>query len=99
MLFRPVRLELESAVEQWDTGYACMPSNFIMRKDSIYYSANADLVSKECAFIVRKQLDDGSFEIPWQWWTDYKEFELSKYWWKADFCIRNMRFLREFAEA
>ena len=26
----------------------------------------------------------------------YKEYELAKNWWKADFCIKNMIFLREF---
>lgn len=95
-LIDQVRHELISAADKWDTGYVVMPSNFIMAGDSIFRAANADLIAKECAHIIARQLPDGSFEIPWKWWTDYEEFTLAKSWWKADFCIRNMRFLRAF---
>lgn len=95
-LIGQVAHELSGAADRWETEYVCMPSNFIKTKDSIFYSANAELIAKECDFIIKHQLEDGSFAVPWKWWTEYEEFEIAKNWWKADFCIRNMLFLREF---
>lgn len=95
-LIGQVAHELRSAAGEWDTNYVCMPSNFIKSKGSMFCAANWDLIEKECGFIVRRQLEDGSFEIPWKWWTEYGEFEIARNWWKADFCIRNMAFLKEF---
>lgn len=96
LLIQQVTHELRSVAGAWETDYVCMPSNFIKTKESIFCAGNSDLIEKECDFIAGRQLADGSFAIPWQWWTEYKEFEIAKNWWKADFCIRNMAFLREF---
>lgn len=95
-LIAQVKIELDGCADKWETDYVCMPSNFIKSKDSIFCKDNAELIVKECEYIKRRQLPDGSFDIPWQWWTEYKEFELVKNWWKAEFCIRNMKFLQEF---
>ena len=97
-LTEQVKYELNCVADKWDTEYVCMPSNFIETRESIFYKDNQQLVEKECARIIRCQLPDGSFDIPWQWWTDYPEFETAKIWWKADFCIKNLRFLREFGQ-
>lgn len=95
-LIDQVEYELSSVADEWESSYVCMPSNFITAKDSIFYGANAELIRKECEFIIRHQLKDGSFAIPWKWWTEYEEYAVAKNWWKGDFCIRNMLFLREF---
>lgn len=95
-LIDQVEQELHSVENEWSKNYVCMPSNLIRAKDSIFCSANMELINKECEFIVSSQLEDGSFTVPWQWWTEYKEFEIARNWWKADICIKNMRFLREF---
>lgn len=97
-LVEQVRHELSSDADKWDTNYVCMPSNFIKTEDSIFYAANAELIAKERAYIVNQQLEDGSFAIPWEWWTEYKEYEIAKTWWKSDFCIRNLKFLQEFGK-
>lgn len=97
-LITQVKYELSGAADKWETDYVCMPSNFIKTKDSIFYSTNTELIAKECEFIVKQQLEDGPFTIPWKWWTEYKEFEIAKIWWKSDFCIRNLTFLREFGK-
>lgn len=95
-LIDQVEYELYSVADKWETNYVCMPSNFIKTKDSMFCAANAELIAKECEYIADSQLEDGSFVIPWKWWTEYKEWEIARNWWKTDFCIRNMTFLREF---
>lgn len=97
-LTEQVRYELLSAADQWETNYVCMPSNFIESKESIFQAGNEDLIAKECVFIRESQLEDGAFTVPWKWWNEYPEFEIAKTWWKGDFCIRNVEFLREFDE-
>jgi len=95
-LIKQVKYELSSVADKWENEYVCMPSNFIDTKNSIFYTTNFELIAKECEYIDKKQLEDGSFAIPWKWWTEYPEYELAKNWWKSDFCIRNLLFLREF---
>ncbi len=82
--------------DKWRKEYVAMPSDFIRAGNSIFYSDNEEVVEEECKFLLESQCGDGSYPIPWQWWTDYNEFEIAKNWWKSDFCIKNMIFLREF---
>lgn len=95
-LIDQVAHELHHSAGEWGENYVCMPSDFIRSEDSIFCPSNRQLIAKECACIANSQLEDGSFVIPWQWRTDYQEFEIAKVWWKADFCIKYMRFLRAF---
>ena len=41
---------------------------------------------------------DGSFEVTWQWWTEYKEFEVAKVWWKTEIIMEKLLYLRKFDE-
>ena len=91
-----VKKELNGCADKWETDYVCMPSNFIKTKDSMFFEENTELIARECEFIKKAQLSDGSFVVPWEWWTEYKEFALAKNWWKAEICLRNMRFLKVF---
>ena len=91
-----VRYELTSVADLWGSEYVCMPSDLIDTKNSFYYDEIRELIQRECARICTNQLEDGSYDIPWQWWNDYKEFEIAKNWWKSNFCIKYMVFLREF---
>ena len=97
-LIDQVKYEIDSALDEWGINYVCMPSDFIKSKDSIFYLTNKESVQKECNYIINHQLEDGSFPVSWKWCTDYKEFEISQNWWKAQFCIRYMRFLKEFSQ-
>jgi len=93
-LITQVHTELEQAKDKWKTDYVCMPSSFIEGRDSMFFGDHVELIDRECRFIEETQLDDGSFSVPWKWWTEYSEFEIARNWWKADLCIRKMRFLR-----
>lgn len=81
---------------KWNKEYVTLPSNFIRSRESTFYAAHKDLVEAECRAICEQQTEDGAFPVMWKWWTNYSEYGLSVNWWKADFCIRNMLFLREF---
>lgn len=84
--------------EKWKTSYVPKPSDFIMSQASPFYADNAETAEYECEHITENQLPDGSFPVPWQWWTDYKEFEISQNYWKAIITIKNMRYLQAFGK-
>lgn len=84
--------------DKWGREYVALPSNYIDGPDSPFYTGNEELVKAECELIKNQQLEDGSFEVPWQWWTEYKEFEVAKVWWKAEMIMEKLRYLRNFGE-
>lgn len=84
--------------EKWGREYVPMPSRYILSKQSFLYEGREELVRKECEIIKETQLDDGSFYIPWLWYTEYKEFEVAKNWWKSQLIIDKLLFLKNFGE-
>lgn len=82
--------------EKWYTDYVCKPSSFFENNNKFFKYINRDLAKKEADIILQNQLSDGSFPVTWQWYTDYKEFEISKNWWKSHFIINNMLYLKVF---
>lgn len=81
-------------MEKWGKEYVTMPSNLIGNKNSIFYSDNSEIANEECKFIRNSQLPDGSYPVTWIWCTEYKEQEIALNWWKSDFVIKNMLFLK-----
>ncbi|MBE6901572.1 MAG: hypothetical protein E7478_03790 [Ruminococcaceae bacterium] len=84
--------------EKWATEYVTRPSNFSITKDSVFYPDNAELAEYECGFIEATQLPDGSFPVPWQWYTDYKEYEVSANHWRSSIAITNMLYLKAYGK-
>lgn len=97
-LCESVKLTICPEKEKWAVEYVTKPSDFDITKDSIFYADNAELAEYECDFIAESQLPDGGFNVTWQWWTDYKEYEISANYWKSDFVIRNMLYLRSYGK-
>lgn len=56
---------IERDTSVWGTSYICKPSQFFRRKDSIFYTDNRPTAAFEALFIVRTQLDDGTWNITW----------------------------------
>lgn len=77
-------------------GYICKPSQFIASRESEYYAANKEMAEYECEFITKTQLEDGSWEIPWQWDDFHDEWAISKNWWKSHVIILNLLYLKGF---
>lgn len=84
--------------EQWGKGYVSMPSTFIKSPESFLYKGKEALVDKECQMIKEQQLEDGAFIVPWNWCTEYKEWEIAQNWWKAQLIIDKLVFLKNFKQ-
>jgi hypothetical protein len=85
---------IEHDTSLWANEYADMPSWHIQSSDSPWIEPNRAIAEEEREFLIRTQLDDGSWPITWAW-KDYPEqWAITKNWWKSDRIIRNIRFIR-----
>ena len=80
---------------QWGS-YMCKPSQFFTSRDSEYYAANKEMAEYECEYIVRTQLEDGSWDIPWGWDDFPDEWAISRTWWKGTVIVLNLLYLQGF---
>ena len=81
---------------EWKTSYICKPSQFFNSSNSIFYINNEDIAEYECEYIIKTQLEDGSWDIPWKWKDFPQEWAVSKNWWKSGLIIANMLYLQGF---
>ena len=79
---------------EWESSYICKPSQFFNTPDSVFYQDNCELAAYECTYIARKQMDDGTWDIPWDWGAYPEEWAIAKSWWKATVIINNLLYLR-----
>lgn len=83
--------------EKWYTDYVCKPSFFLEAGKAGFSMIDRKLAEREADLMLEKQLADGSYPVTWQWWTDYKEAEISANWWKSSMVVDHMRYLKEFS--
>lgn len=83
---------------KWGKEYVSLPADFICSKDSIFIGGNEELLKEQCRLVKQMQLPDGSFPVTWIWCNDYAEYHIAANWWKSEFCIGYMRFIRDFEE-
>lgn len=95
-MLKQVKDSITHNIAQWTTSYICKPSQFFNSNDSIFYTDNKTIAEYECEYIIKTQLVDGSWNIPWSW-NDYSEqWAISKNWWKANGIILNLLYLQGF---
>lgn len=93
-LIKDVNNSITKDLKLWDTSYICKPSNYFDSNKSIFYLDNKEVSDYECEFIKKTQLDDGSWNITWNWADYNEEWYISKNWWKSNNIIKNMLYLK-----
>ena len=95
-LHKSINKLIVTDTSKW-SGYVCQPSCFINSKESEYYLANKEIADYECGHIINTQLADGSWNIGWTWGGNYPdEWAISKNWWKGQWIIQNLLYLKGF---
>ncbi len=89
-LHKQVKHSITQNTAEWETGYICKPSQFFTDHYSIFYADNKEIADYECEFIIKTQLPDGSWPIPWGWADYSEEWAISKNWWKGNGAILNI---------
>ncbi|MDF2543872.1 MAG: hypothetical protein K0S47_3590 [Herbinix sp.] len=93
-----VKANITHNTEEWETSYICKPSQFFNTKDSIFYDDNKEIANFECSYIINTQLEDGSWNIPWEWGDFPEQWSISKNWWKSNVIILNLLYLIKILE-
>ncbi len=97
LFFAQVRKNICADTNQWG-GYVAMPSIFIESEENPLYGEFRGLLEKECEFILASQQPDGAFPVPWEWFTDYRESEIAKLWWRSVILLDKMLVLKKFCK-
>ena len=95
-LSEQVNFNLCRDTSKWAAEYVARPIDFFNTRDSVFYADNREAAEYQCEFIAKSQQPDGGWPVTWQWWNDYREFELAANWWRADFAVKNMLYLKNF---
>jgi len=95
-LMEQVKNCITQNTNEWETSYICKPSQLFNSKDSIFYNENKEIAEYECNYIIKTQLEDGSWNIPWGWSEYPNEWAISKNWWRSNIIISNMLYLRNY---
>lgn len=93
-LLLQVKSGITQNIAEWETSYICKPSQFFNAKSSIFYPDNSEIAEYECEFIIKTQLEDGSWNIPWSWNSYPEEWAVAKNWWKSNGAILNLLYLK-----
>lgn len=97
-LVEQVKRSITRNTDEWETSYICKPSQFFNTRDSIFYKDNKDIADFECEHILKTQLDDGSWIIPWSW-SDYQDaWAVTQNWWKSNGILLNILYLKGFGK-
>ena len=84
--------------EKYGVEYAPTPSDFFAGQYGEFVSPDMrGLIAAELAAFPRLQLEDGGFDISWQWHTPYpEEFRQARAWWRARITTDKLLFAEEY---
>ncbi len=92
-LHASVKKLIDTDVSKWGT-YTCKPSHFFNTNQSEFYPENKEIADYECEHIIKTQLADGSWDIPWSWGDFPEEWAVAKRWWKGHVIVQNLLYLK-----
>ena len=94
-LYEAVRNTVCLNTDKWFKEYVCKPSTFYDQTKLVFDILDRRLCEKEGDLMLNSQLDDGSYDIPWIWHNDYKEYFVAANWWKSSVLCTNMLYLKD----
>jgi len=75
---------------------------YVTAPSDIFSGVYAEFISEEIKPLIKAELDvlgrlqkeDGGFDISWQWYTPYAEFETARVWWRPRVTLEKLLFVR-----
>lgn len=98
--FGKAREAVQKALEQaicpdtakYGVEYVPSPSWFFQEESPFLFEGAKPLVQAEREALGRLQMEDGGFDISWQWYTPYEEFSQARAWWRPRVTLEKLRF-------
>lgn len=83
-------------IDRYGKEYVTTPSDFFAGCYSDFISDGIrELILAEINILPGLQKADGGFDITWQWYTPYPEFEQARRWWRPRITIDKLLFYKE----
>lgn len=93
------RLCICTDLSKYGVAYVDRPTDLIDGPTHPYYPEIAEAAEAECDFLIRSQLADGSWPVPWKWWNEYTdEFSVAANWWKGHIVLKHILYLKNFGK-
>ncbi len=84
-------------LSKYGVEYVDRPTDLIDGPAHPFYPDAAAAAEAECQFLIDSQLEDGSWPVPWKWWTEFTdEFAVAANWWKGHIVLKHIVYLRNF---
>ncbi|WP_305116944.1 hypothetical protein [Acutalibacter muris] len=94
---RAVGLAVCHEVEKYGVEYVAGPSAFFHEESPYVPEGIEDLVKADLAAIDKLQMEDGGFDITWQWHTPYEqEYKQARDWWRPRVTLEKLGFYLAF---
>ena len=94
---RAVGLAVCHEVEKYGVEYVAGPSAFFHEESPYVPEGIEDLVKADLAAIDKLQMEDGGFDITWQWYTPYEqEYKQARDWWRPRVTLEKLGFYLAF---
>ena len=86
-------------LSKYGVEYVDRPTDLITGPKHPWYPLMAEASHAECDFLIRSQLADGSWPVPWKWWNEFTaEYEVAAMWWKSHIVLKHIVFLKNFGK-
>lgn len=86
-------------LSKYGVEYVDRPTDLIDGPQHPCYPLIAEAADAECQFLLDSQLADGSWPVPWKWWTEYTdEFAVAANWWKGHIVLKHILYLKNFGK-
>ncbi|MCH5160733.1 MAG: hypothetical protein J1G04_01765 [Clostridiales bacterium] len=94
-LYSAIKNTVCTDTDKWAKEYVCKPSVFYDSSKVVFEILDGELCEAEGELLLKTQLDDGSYNIPWIWHNDYTEYYVAANWWKSAVLRANMLYLKD----
>lgn len=96
LLTERINNEICKDTSKYGVEYVSLPSDFFTHYDNNEF-INEDikkLISAELDILDKLQKEDGGFDISWQWYNSYSEFEEARKMWRPRITIDKLLFVK-----
>ncbi|WP_047984181.1 hypothetical protein [Ornithinibacillus californiensis] len=80
----------------WGSGYEPLPLDFVQSPSDALYNRLDTLVEQNLDFYLSQMLDEGTWDISWEWGSYPQEFEVARTYWKGILAVDRLKQFRAF---
>lgn len=96
---RAIGLALCRDVEKYGVEYVAGPSAFFHGESGYIPQGIEELIEADLGAIDKLQMEDGGFDITWQWYTPYEEeYKQARDWWRPRVTMEKLGFCLKFGK-